>query len=102
MNRRGLLQKTAAFGLATTVPFSNVGEEGTGNSHSARKPTALNPLRPPTEGGIPVAFLVSVDAATAPKSVYKGKTYHFCPRDHQEQFDATPERFVVAVDRSKE
>jgi len=62
MNRRELLQKTAAFGLATTVPFSNVGVEGTGNSHSATETTALNPLRPPTEGSTPVAFLVSEGA----------------------------------------
>jgi transcriptional regulator GlxA family with amidase domain len=45
---------------------------------------------------------MDVDAATAPKSVYKGKTYYFCSQDHKEQFDAAPERFAVAVDGSKE
>jgi transcriptional regulator GlxA family with amidase domain len=45
---------------------------------------------------------MDVSAATAPKSVYKGKTYYFCSRDHKERFDAAPERFATAVDRSKE
>jgi transcriptional regulator GlxA family with amidase domain len=39
---------------------------------------------------------MDVDRATAPKSVYNGKTYFFCsPRD-KEQFDATPDKFVDA------
>jgi YHS domain-containing protein/putative intracellular protease/amidase len=45
---------------------------------------------------------MDVDAATAPKSLYKGKTYYFCSRDHKEQFDAAPGRFAVAVGRSQE
>jgi YHS domain-containing protein/putative intracellular protease/amidase len=62
MNRRELLQKTMAFGLATTVPFSSAGTEGTSNPHSEKETTDSNPLRPPTEGSIPVAFLVSEGA----------------------------------------
>jgi len=42
---------------------------------------------------------MDVDTATAPKSVYNGKTYYFCSRDHKEQFDATPEKFARAVDQ---
>jgi putative intracellular protease/amidase/YHS domain-containing protein len=37
---------------------------------------------------------MDVDAATAPKSVYKGKTYYFCSRDHKERFETAPEKFV--------
>ena len=37
---------------------------------------------------------MAVDSASAPKSVYKGKTYYFCSGDHKQQFDAAPEKFV--------
>jgi transcriptional regulator GlxA family with amidase domain len=62
MNRRELLQKTAVFGLAAAVPFSGAGAEGANNIHSEKEGSALNPLIPPTEGSIPVAFLVSAGA----------------------------------------
>jgi YHS domain-containing protein/putative intracellular protease/amidase len=45
---------------------------------------------------------MDVDATTAPKAVYKGETYYFCSKDHKEQFQAAPERFAIAVGRSKE
>jgi transcriptional regulator GlxA family with amidase domain len=38
--------------------------------------------------------MMDVDPKTAPKSVYKGKTYYFCSEDHASLFDATPERFT--------
>jgi putative intracellular protease/amidase/YHS domain-containing protein len=37
---------------------------------------------------------MDVDPATAPKSVYKGKTYYFCSDDDKKTFDAAPDRFV--------
>lgn len=37
---------------------------------------------------------MEVDIATAPRSVYKGKTYYFCTRQHKEVFDATPDKFI--------
>jgi YHS domain-containing protein len=37
---------------------------------------------------------MTVDPATAPKSVYKGKTYYFCSGHHKQEFDATPAKFV--------
>jgi YHS domain-containing protein/putative intracellular protease/amidase len=40
---------------------------------------------------------MDVDRATAPKSVYRGKTYYFCSPDHKEQFEAAPEKFVKAL-----
>ena len=37
---------------------------------------------------------MEVDAATAPKSTYKGKNYYFCSQDHKDQFDAAPEKWL--------
>ena len=37
---------------------------------------------------------MEVDPATAPKSVYKNKTYYFCSNADKEQFDATPDKFA--------
>jgi transcriptional regulator GlxA family with amidase domain len=39
---------------------------------------------------------MDVDRATAPKSVYKGRTYWFCTPDHQARFVAAPERYLAA------
>jgi YHS domain-containing protein len=39
---------------------------------------------------------MDVDPATAPKSVYKDKTYYFCTVGDKEIFDATPDKFVNA------
>lgn len=38
---------------------------------------------------------MNVDPATAPKSVYKGKTYHFCSDDDKKTFDAAPDKVVT-------
>lgn len=37
---------------------------------------------------------MEVDPATAPKSVYKGKTYYFCSQDHKKLFDGSPEKWL--------
>ena len=37
---------------------------------------------------------MNVDPATAPKSVYKGKTYYFCSDDDKKTFDAAADKFV--------
>ncbi len=42
---------------------------------------------------------MAVDTATAPKSVYQGKTYYFCSGAHKQQFDAAPGQFVQAASR---
>jgi putative intracellular protease/amidase len=39
---------------------------------------------------------MDVDPSSAPKSVYKGKTYYFCMSGHKEQFDRSPDRFIEA------
>jgi len=55
---------------------------------------------PQTEGRpvCPVCGM-DVDPATAPKSVYKGKTYYFGQQEHKEQFDANPDEFVKANEK---
>ena len=42
---------------------------------------------------------MDVEEADAPKSVYKGKTYHFCSSGHKEQFDAAPEKIVELLQK---
>jgi YHS domain-containing protein len=44
----------------------------------------------------PLCPVCGMDAepATAPKSVFKGKTYYFCSDDDKKIFDAAPEKFV--------
>ena len=43
-----------------------------------------------------VVCAMDIDAATALKSVYKGKTYYFCNSEHKATFDAGPADFVKA------
>ncbi|MFZ6758195.1 DJ-1/PfpI family protein [Undibacterium sp. Ji50W] len=38
---------------------------------------------------------MDVAKATAPTSVYRGRTYYFCMSAHKELFDASPARFLV-------
>jgi putative intracellular protease/amidase/YHS domain-containing protein len=54
--------------------------------------TADRPLCPLCE--------MDVDPATAPKSVFKGKTYYFCFQEEKEQFDAAPNKFLGADGKS--
>src|ERR1700722_13456956 len=70
MDRRDLLRNTAALGIAAAIPFSAVGKRSAG-PESIKEPTgadgnktldALQPLRPPVRGKIPVAFLISEGA----------------------------------------
>jgi YHS domain-containing protein/putative intracellular protease/amidase len=37
---------------------------------------------------------MDVDPKTAPKSVFKGKTYYFCSDDDKKTFDAAPDKFA--------
>src|SRR5438874_13738997 len=50
--------------------------------------TAEHPLCPVCQ--------MDVDPATAPNSLFKGKTYYFCSQDDKRTFDATPNKFVDA------
>jgi putative intracellular protease/amidase/YHS domain-containing protein len=38
---------------------------------------------------------MDVDPKTAPKSVFKGKTYYFCSGDDKKAFDAAPDKFTA-------
>jgi len=40
---------------------------------------------------------MDVDVATAPKSVFKGKTYYFCSDDDKKTFDSAPDKFANAT-----
>jgi transcriptional regulator GlxA family with amidase domain len=69
-NRRGLLKTAAEFGLMTIIALSAFGElsassgpvEATNASDGDKPAAKANPLKPPVEGSIPVAFLISEDA----------------------------------------
>ena len=57
MNRRELLQRTTMFGLVSALPFSRAATAGTPFA-----PADTNPLKPPAQGSIPVAFVISEGA----------------------------------------
>lgn len=61
ITRRELLQASAALGCLAAAPFS-VSASELGSTDAARSSAVANPLKPPTEGSIPVAFLVSEGA----------------------------------------
>jgi transcriptional regulator GlxA family with amidase domain len=44
-----------------------------------------------------VVCSMAIDAETAPKTVYQGKTYYFCSSDHKSIFDASPAEFIKAM-----
>jgi transcriptional regulator GlxA family with amidase domain len=56
---------------------------------SALVSTAEHPLCPVCQ--------MDVAPTTAPKSVFKGKTYYFCSEEDKKTFDATPDKFVDAA-----
>ena len=53
-----------------------------------RVSTVLHPLCPVCE--------MDVDTASAPKSVFRNRTYYFCTVGHKALFDNSPDRFAVA------
>jgi putative intracellular protease/amidase/YHS domain-containing protein len=64
MNRRELLQNSAAMGVATTIPLAAAGvlamsAQSAGTAGVSGAALELSPLRPPAAGSIPVAFLIS-------------------------------------------
>src|SRR6201997_5667871 len=68
MNRRELLKRSAALGLATGIPSMLAGKlfAGTGGiqakSATDKTKPVSNPLTPPAQGSIPVAFPISKGA----------------------------------------
>jgi transcriptional regulator GlxA family with amidase domain len=61
VKRRDLLQLSATLGLAASVPRSALAASQA-DSGASRSSAAPNPLRPPANGLIPVAFLISEGA----------------------------------------
>ncbi len=67
---RELLKTAAKFGLMAAMALSGIGElsassgpdEGTSGSGGSKPAVTANPLKPPAQGSIPVAFLVSEGA----------------------------------------
>jgi len=70
MERRELLKKSAAFGFMAAVPFSALRKlsvdstlaDALGPADGDNSSVKPNPLKPPAQGRIPVAFLVSEGA----------------------------------------
>jgi len=70
MNRRELLQRTAAFGLVgaaplsfPTVPVNHAeGAQSENDGTSNLSGSEVHPLKPPAQGSIPVAFVISEGA----------------------------------------
>ena len=70
MNRRDLLKRSVTFGLAAAMPSLMVGKSFAGSglteagslTDENRPANKLNPLVPPAQGSIPVAFVISDDA----------------------------------------
>ncbi len=58
ISRRQLLQASAALGCLAATPLSVVASDFA-RADQPHSSTAANPLKPPAEGPIPVAFLVS-------------------------------------------
>jgi YHS domain-containing protein/putative intracellular protease/amidase len=85
MNRRELLQRSAALGLAAGIPSLAAGKlfAGTGGlqakSASDKTKPVSNSLTPPTKGSIPVAFVISKGTViidfTGPWEVFEVANY---------------------------
>jgi putative intracellular protease/amidase/YHS domain-containing protein len=87
-NRRGLLKTTAEFGLLAAITLAGLGQLPASSS-PAKTPSApesnqsavkTNSLKPPAQGSIPVAFLISEGAViidfTGPWEVFQDVMVH--------------------------
>ena len=68
--------------------------QGTGWTDPASNATYLQAALSTDEHPLCPICGMEVDPKTAPKSVYKGKTYYFCSEEHKAQFDAAPEKWL--------
>src|SRR5947209_4710836 len=60
MKRRDLLKNAAALGCMAAIPLSSFGQLATASTSDATRPAAEpTSLKPPAEGSIPVAFVIS-------------------------------------------
>lgn len=71
--------------------------QGTGWTDPASNQVyAAKPVASPGHALCPVCDM-EVDPSSAPKTIYKGKTYYFCMDDHKQAFDNMPDRYVEAI-----
>ena len=58
MKRRDLLKSAAAFGFVSAMPFSAIAQDAASAGSEPSK-TSAEPLKPPPQGDVPVAFVLS-------------------------------------------
>ncbi|HEX5234299.1 MAG TPA: DJ-1/PfpI family protein [Silvibacterium sp.] len=68
--------------------------QGTGWTNPASNATYLQAALSTDQHPLCQICDMDVDPKTAPKSLYKGKTYYFCSEGHKAQFDAAPEKWI--------
>lgn len=68
--------------------------QGTGWTDPASNATYLQAAASTEEHPLCPICGMEIDPKTAPKSVYKTKTYYFCTEEHKAQFDAAPEKWL--------
>ena len=68
--------------------------QGTGWTDPASNATYLKAAVSSDEHPLCPVCDMQVNPATAPKSVYKGRTYYFCSEDHKKLFDVAPEKWL--------
>ncbi len=82
--------RTVATRTADNLEYQGLGWMNADSNQAyakARVSTDQHPVCPVCE--------MDVDAATAPKSTYRGRTYYFCMAEHKKLFDSNPDRFVT-------
>ncbi len=80
-----------ALSTADNLEYQGLGWMNADSNQTYGKPRAStdqHPLCPVCE--------MDVEVATAPKTMYRGRTYYFCMDAHKRLFDEGPDRFVVA------
>ncbi|HLX23186.1 MAG TPA: DJ-1/PfpI family protein [Usitatibacter sp.] len=82
--------RTVATRTADNLEYQGLGWMNADSNQAyakARVSTDQHPVCPVCE--------MEVDAATAPKSSFRGRTYYFCMDEHKKLFDSNPDRFVT-------
>ena len=83
--------REVALSTADNLEYQGLGWQDANSNRAyarSRVSTDQHPLCPVCE--------MDVDAASAPKSVYRQHVYYFCGEGHKRLFDSAPDRFVSA------
>src|SRR3954453_12494576 len=78
----------------------NMEYQGEGWMSPDSNQTYATSLRSTAEHPLCTVCGMDVDPKVAPKSAFKGATHYFCSEDDKKTFDAAPDRFVTAKNRS--